>query len=244
MEFWHCSVLLRDEFVTAVYAHRGASTEYPENTLAAFRRALELSAGGIELDVHLSADGVPMVIHDWTVDRTTDRFGLVSEMTFDELQSLNAGEGEKIPTLGQVLDLIGDKLCVNIEVKANEAGAAVLRELQGRNTPALILSFDWNVLRYVRSQDADVVIWPIAIAATDEAINVARDLRAPALAILHKAIDEDIVAQLKEQGLGLWVWTVNDQQRARIYADWGVIGICTDDPVTIQQALQERLLQT
>lgn len=226
--------------MTAVYAHRGASAEYPENTLAAFRRALELHTEGIELDVHLSADGVPVVIHDLNVDRTTDGFGLVSEMTFDELQSLDAGQGEKIPALGQVLDLVGDRPHVDIEVKANEAGEAVLRELQGRNTRWLISSFDWDVLHYVRRQNADAVLWPLASAATDEAINVARQLGAPALAVLHKAIDQDIVEHLKEHGLDFWVWTVNDPEQARKYAEWGAIGICTDDPAAIQQGLGER----
>ena len=230
--------------MTAVYAHRGALVECPENTLAAFRRALELGAGGIELDVHLSADGIPMVIHDWTVDRTTNGSGLVSEMAYDELQSLDAGQGERIPTLGQVLDLVGNTPIVDIEVKANAAGEAVLRELQGRNTRWLISSFDWDVLRYVRSRDADAVLWPLTIAATDEAVSAARDLRAPALAILHKAIDEDIVAHLKERGLGFWVWTVNDPKLACVYADWGAIGICTDDPASVQKALRERHLQT
>jgi glycerophosphoryl diester phosphodiesterase len=223
--------------MTGVYAHRGASAECPENTLAAFRRACDLGVEGIELDVHLSADKVPVVIHDGTVDRTTEGFGLVSELTLDELQSLDAGQGEKIPTLEQVLDLVGDKIHVDIEVKANAAGEAVLRQLQGRDARWLISSFDWDVLRYVRRQDADAVLWPLTIAVTDEAMNVAKDLRAPALAISHKALSEDIVAHLKAQGLGFWVWTVNEPERARACADWGAIGICTDDPAQIQRAL-------
>lgn len=225
--------------MTGVYAHRGASAEYPENTLAAFRRAMELGVEGIELDVHLSADGVPVVIHDETVDRTTDGAGAVAEMSVLELQGLNAGDGEKIPTLGQVLDVVGDSLHVDIEVKANMAGEEVLKELQGRNTRWLISSFDWDVLRYVRTQDADAVLWPLTIGATDQAIEVARELSAPALAIFHEALDDDTAARLKEQGLGFWVWTVNDPERARVYMEWGAIGICTDDPARIEQALRE-----
>ena len=226
--------------MASVYAHRGASIEYPENTLSAFRRALELGVQGIELDVHLSADGVPVVIHDETLDRTTNGSGPIAEMTVAELQALDAGRGEKIPTLAQVLDLVGDRMHIDVEIKANSAGEAVLSQLQGRNARWLISSFDWDVLRYVRSHDVDAMLWPLTAGATDEAIEVARELGAPALAILHKAVDEDIANHLKDERLGFWVWTVNDPEQARTYADWGAIGICTDDPARIQQALRER----
>jgi glycerophosphoryl diester phosphodiesterase len=220
-----------------VYAHRGASAEQPENTLAAFRRALELGVEGIELDVHLSSDGVPMVIHDATVDRTTSGSGAVAEMTCEELQELDAGNGERIPRLGEVLDLVGNRLHVDIEVKANAAGEAVLREVEGRDLRWLISSFDWDVLRYVRSQRADVELWPLTVGATDDAIAVAKELGAPALAIWHKGLDADVVAHLAEQGLGFWPWTVNDPDLAETLLGLGAIGICTDDPAHIQERL-------
>jgi glycerophosphoryl diester phosphodiesterase len=226
--------------MTPVYAHRGASAEFPENTLAAFRRALELGADGIELDVHLSKDGYPVVIHDETVDRTTNGTGAVAEMTLEELQALDAGSGQKIPTLSEVLDLVGEDLHVDIEVKANAAGEAVLKELEGRTNRWLISSFDWDVLRYVRTKSADAELWVLTIGATEEAIAVAREIGSPALAILHRALDQDIVAYLKEQGLDFWPWTVNDPEQAKLYADWGAIGICTDDPATIQNAFAAR----
>lgn len=223
--------------MTPIYAHRGASVEFPENTLAAFRRALELGADGIELDVHLSLDGHAVVIHDESVDRTTDGTGAISDMTVEELKKLDAGQGEQIPTLGEVLDLVGEAMHVDIEVKANAAGEAVLRELKGRKTRWLISSFDWDVLRYVRSQDAEAELWVLTIGATEDAIAVAKEIDSPALAILHRALDEDIVAYLKEQELGFWPWTVNDPERAKVLAEWGALGICTDDPATIQRAL-------
>ncbi len=120
--------------MVGIYAHRGVSAEIPENTLAAFHRALELGAEGIELDVHLSADGVPVVIHDQTVDRTTDGSGAVHEMTVAELQAFDAGGGERIPTLADVLDLVEDKLHVDIEVKADRAADAVLQALWRRTS--------------------------------------------------------------------------------------------------------------
>ena len=105
-------------------AHRGASSAAPPNTLAAFEKAVELGADGIEFDVHLSADGVPVVIHDFTVDGTTDGSGRVAEMTLAQLEQLDAGSsfdpafaGERIPTLVQVLETCGNRLLLNIELK-------------------------------------------------------------------------------------------------------------------------------
>lgn len=107
----------------AVIAHRGASHYAPENTLAAFRFAVEQGADGIEFDVKLSADGHPIIIHDATVDRTTNGTGKVSELTLNELRTLDAGSwfgksyaGEPIPTLGEVLDTVGHDLILNIEL--------------------------------------------------------------------------------------------------------------------------------
>lgn len=227
--------------MAGIYAHRGASAELPENTLAAFRRALELGVEGIELDVHLSRDGAPMVIHDATVDRTTNGSGAVAEMNRAELQALDAGNGERIPTLGEVLDLVGHSLHVDIEIKANAAGEAVLREVEGRDLRWLISSFDWDVLRFVRAQRADVDLWPLTMGATDDAIAVAKELGAPALAIWHKAVDADIAAHLQEVGLGFWPWTVNEPDRAETLVTWGAIGICTDDPAFIQSRLRDRV---
>ena len=225
--------------MAGVYAHRGASAELPENTLAAFRRALELGVEGIELDVHLSRDGVPMVIHDPTVDRTTSGSGAVEEMTRAELQELDAGNCERIPTLGEVLDVVGSRVHVDIEIKANAAGEAVLRGVEGRDLRWLISSFDWDVLRFVRAQRSEVDLWPLTMGATDDAIAVAKELGAPALAIWHKALDADIVAHLREQGLGFWPWTVNEPDRAETLVSWGAIGICTDDPARIAAHLRE-----
>jgi glycerophosphoryl diester phosphodiesterase len=105
-------------------AHRGASAAAPANTMAAFEKALALGADGIELDVQLSADGVPVVIHDFTVDDTTDGSGKVARMTLAQLEQLDAGSyfdpafaGERIPTLEKVLEVMGNRLLLNIELK-------------------------------------------------------------------------------------------------------------------------------
>ena len=160
-----------------IYAHRGASAEFPENTMASFQRAIDLGAGGIELDVHLSSDGVPVVIHDETLDRTSDATGPVDGLTAAELASLDAGRGYGVPSLAEVLDLIGTSLHVNIEIKSNRAGQAVIDEVGRR--PELrwaISSFDWDVLRFVRHELPTADLWPLtygpraSIAAAIDAV--------------------------------------------------------------------------
>lgn len=220
-----------------IYAHRGASAESAENTLPAFERAMELGAYGIELDVHLSADGVPVVIHDETVDRTTNGSGAVAGLTVADLRQLDAG-GAPVPTLAEVLDLIGDRLHVDIEVKAGAAADAVLEETRQR--PRLryaMSSFDHDVLRYARKSSAEVELWPLTVGATDDALAAAAELASPCIAIYDRFVNADIVDYLRRQGRACWVWTVNDPERAATLVEWSVAGLCTDDP----RALMERL---
>src|SRR3954451_9459692 len=112
-----------------IYAHRGASAIHPENTLRAFRHALAIGADGIELDVHATADGIPVVIHDRDVERTTDGGGYVDEMPLARLETFDAGDGERVPTLAAVLTLVGDAAQLDIEIKGAGFKRAVLEVL-------------------------------------------------------------------------------------------------------------------
>ncbi len=220
-----------------IYAHRGASAELPENSLPAFARAIERGAYGIELDVHLSRDGVPVIIHDETVDRTTRGTGAVADMDLAELALLDAGNGLRIPTLDDVLNVIGDVVHVDIEVKAAVAADAVLEATSRR--PALrfaVSSFNHDVLRHVRVKEADVELWPLTVGVTDEALGAAAELGSPCLAIHEGFINDDIVKYLHTRGLEAWVWTVNDPDRAAELTRLGVSGICTDDPERLLRA--------
>ncbi|MGN6030519.1 MAG: glycerophosphodiester phosphodiesterase [Thermomicrobiales bacterium] len=224
--------------MAAVYAHRGASREYPENTLAAFGRALELGVPGIELDVHLSADGVPVVLHDETVDRTTNASGPVSAFTAADLAALDAGGREGIPTLSQVIALVAGKTRLNIEVKVADAADAVLALIADRtDLDWAISSFVWDVLRHARRTSADAILWPLSIGATEEAIALAQEIGATQLNLLDQAVDADIVRFLLDLGIESWIWTVNDPDRAAQLIEWGVTGICTDDPALMMRRL-------
>ncbi len=217
--------------MVTIYGHRGASAERPENTLPAFALAMELGVDGIELDVHLSLDGVPVVIHDESVDRTTNGSGNVADLDVAALQLLDAGGGAPIPTLAQVLDLVGGALHVDIEVKAAAAADAVLAETAGRpDLRFAISSFDHDVLRHVRSRDAGIELWPLIAGVSTAAIATATDLGAPRLAAYDPMLNQDIIELAGKNGLEIWVWTVNDPDRADELANWGATGICTDDP--------------
>src|SRR5215203_4636045 len=100
-----------------IYAHRGASAHHPENTLIAFRHALAIGVDGIELDVHATADSIPVVIHDRDVGRTTDGTGHVDEIPLATLQTFDAGDGERVPTLAAVLELVGGAAHLDVELK-------------------------------------------------------------------------------------------------------------------------------
>ncbi len=217
-----------------IYGHRGAPAELPENTLIGFQRAKDLGVYGIELDVHLSKDGVAVVCHDETLDRTTNGTGAIADFTVAELRELDAGNGEYVPTLLEVLELVGDSMQVDIEVKANAAGKAVLEDVQKvSGLRWLVSSFDWDVLRYVRSQDTNADLWVLTMGASEDAIATYNELNAGALAIWQQGVDAEIASFLAEQSIPWWPWTVNEPDRARQMFDWGAIGICTDDPAMI-----------
>jgi len=220
--------------MVAIYAHRGASAELPENTLPAFARAVELGADGIELDVHLSADGVPVVIHDESVNRTTNGTGNVAELSLDQLKALDAGNGAPIPTLAEVLDLVGGRLHVDIEVKAAAAADAVLAETSARsNLRFAISSFNHDVLRHVRRAGGAIEVWPLVMGASDEALETAAELGSPNLAIYDGMVNQEVIEFVAGKGPGCWVWTVNDPVRAADLAEMGANGICTDDPARV-----------
>ncbi|MYJ75784.1 MAG: glycerophosphodiester phosphodiesterase, partial [Gammaproteobacteria bacterium] len=136
-----------------IIGHRGAAGLAPENTLAGFARAVELGVDGVELDVHLAGPEV-VVIHDERVDRTTNGVGLVRDLTFAELRRLDAGDGQRVPTLKEVLDLVPEHMLVNIELKGvgtAEPVAAIVGDLalgakRGRLPALLVSSFDHGEL--------------------------------------------------------------------------------------------------
>lgn len=233
-----------------IIAHRGASREYPENTLSAFARALELGVDGIELDVHGTHDGVVVVHHDKYLHALEPAGTLqlrrqISDVTHEELNSLALADGVTIPTLHEVLNLVeqgnaaGTKVTVYVEVKGSnieQLVADVLSEHPMIDTP--VHSFDHRIPVNVRSMSPGL---SIGLLSASYPLDV-RSILVPAAAEAWwqdaDLIDEQLVRDVHAAGARLIAWTVNDVDRALQLAHWGVDGLCTDAPAQLADALR------
>lgn len=222
-----------------IWAHRGDSRHAPENTLAAFRAAEAAGADGVELDVHLTRDGVPVVIHDDTVDRTTAGQGAVARKRLRELRRFDAGSwfgpsfaGERIPTLEEVLIWAEARLKLNIEIKTAEAGRAVLC-LVGAHPRARVLvsSFDHRLLEKIRGS-ASVI--PLGFLSDSpfphREIARAAECSAESFHPRHDRISGPAISACRRYGMTVYPWTVDEVPRFRQLKRSGVDGVFTNDP--------------
>jgi glycerophosphoryl diester phosphodiesterase len=223
-----------------VIAHRGASGHAPENTIAAFRKAIEMGADGIELDVTMSSDGKIVVIHDDTLERTTSGNGLVWEKDAAALQSLDAGNwfaptfaGQRIPLLNEVLELVGPDLFLNVEIKAGphsqDTLTAVLALVQQRRNPGktLVTSFDENVVRLCLEAAPTQ-----ACGLIFEADNLQRAFSGtwPAVSSHYSLITDEFMGRCRAEGRLAFAWTVNSVDLMKNMITAGVDGIITNYP--------------
>lgn len=198
--------------------HRGASAHTPENTLRAFRRALELGADGIECDIQRAADGELVIIHDDGVARTTDGSGIVGELPYAALAALDAGGGEHIPTLDETLRWATGAMAggrapfLNLELKMPGTGPDTLAALTraGYAGPLALSSFDYPSLVETRRLNGAVELWLLSPQYSDDLLAQARAIGATCLDLAHAAITAEVAARCTEAGLGLVAWTVNE----------------------------------
>jgi len=222
-----------------IWAHRGASALAPENTLAAFDLAVEAGADGIELDINLSSDGVPVVLHDETLDRTTNGRGEVCRVPWAKLRQFDAGiwfsarfAGERIPALAEVLDRFGGRVRLNLELKSIAAGAKVLDLLQQYpDADIVVSSFDYPLLDRLRRLKGDL---PLAVLFEKgnwyRAVRFADDLRARSFHPEAGQMTRPMAAACRRLDLPVHVWTVNERARGRSLRRSGATGLFTDDP--------------
>jgi glycerophosphoryl diester phosphodiesterase len=241
-----------------VLAHRGASYDAPENTLAAFRLAREMGADGVELDVLLSADDIPVVIHDFTVDKTTDGEGKVRDKTLRELKKLDAGShfdytfrSERIPTLDEALEATGD-LIVNIELKSvglrpsplEMATLAVIRRRNLQNR-VIISSFNPFALRRFHRLAPNI---PLGFLYAPDSpawlkifmIGLPHEARHP----YHGMIDAEFMKRTHANRYRVNTWTVDDPARAAVLRDLEVDAIITNRPDVMLQMLGRSSTET
>lgn len=239
-----------------IFAHRGSSAHAPENTLAAFKLALDQRADGIELDVKLSADGQIIVMHDDAVDRTTNGTGRVKSLTLRELKQLDAGskfdpkyQGERIPTLAEVFETVGQQVLINVELTNYSSTSddlpdkvvALVKDFKLEEN-MILSSYNIAALCKARFKHSTLPLGVLVFSGTASAILHSRLLRFGPLLALHPST-ADCTPQLVEdanlKNCRIRVYTVNQPDIMRQMYSYGVDGIFTDDPLLAQQAFTE-----
>lgn len=242
-------------------AHRGASAYAPENTLAAFRLAAEQGADGIELDAKLSRDGVIVAMHDVSVNRTTDGAGRVSDLTLAELKRLDAASkfglrfaGERVPTLDEVVDAVGDRLLINVELANYESRGDGL-ELKvvefivkrGLIDRVMVSSFNPLGLRKVKHAAPHIVCGLLTRPGLK--FTLRRLFLAPLIPGLdarhpqHGMIDAAFVRRVHARGQKVNTWTVDEEADMRRMIELGVDSIMTNRPDVLQRMVVDKRLQ-
>jgi glycerophosphoryl diester phosphodiesterase len=229
-----------------VVAHRGGRGLAPANTLAACSRALALGVDAVEVDVRLTADGVPVLLHDRTLDRTTDGLGPVARLADAALRRLDATTGphhgavprEPPPRLAEVLALVAGRIALHVELKGDPRVPpalveGVLRLLEGHRPPPLLLSFDWQALRLARrlapaiQTEALLGNWP---SAQDGPLATLAGVGASWLGLRYELLTASRARQVRDAGWRLNVWTVNRRPSMVRATRLSVDAITTDRP--------------
>ncbi|MGE7272993.1 glycerophosphodiester phosphodiesterase [Brevibacillus panacihumi] len=227
-------------------AHRGWSGKAPENTMTAIRLALaEPAIRGIEIDVQLSRDGVPVLIHDFTLERTTTGRGLVMDHTLEELRELDAGSwfnerfaGERIPTLEEVLQAVKGRCTLNIELKATSdmyPGIAEkvleLLERHEMKQEVCITSFDHDLIRQVRELDATVETGLIVMGRPVLMLEQLEAAGANILSMGYPYLTRELACEALEKGYKVIAWTIDEPSHIRTVMSWHPdVQICTNHP--------------
>ena len=236
-------------------AHRGFSAAAPENTLAAFRKAIECGPDMMECDVHCTNDGHMVVIHDPTVDRTTNGTGSVTDMALAEIKELDAGSwfgpefvGQRIPTLEELLDLTKgqSKLIVEIKDEGTEDQAVEIVQGRGMSDEVLLTSFHYRVGMRLPALDPGIPFIPLVYvegkAIGDEAVRLA-DAAANAngsiFGVNYRAITPDLIEATHAANMRQMAWTVDKEQDMRTLVDMGVDILASNDILLLLSVLSE-----
>ena len=229
-----------------VIAHRGASGYGLENSLDAFRKATEMGADMVELDVFTLADGEVVCFHDKTLERLTGTEGKITDLTLAELNQLTLSDGSRIPTLRQALRVMDKKLRVNVELKGPDTAEptyAILREFirdEGWKIEDFhVSSFRHDELKKMRMLDARIEIGILPHGAPLRALDVAREVKAYSINAHFKSLNAESVAQLRAAGLRIFAWTTNEHREIRRLLDLGIDGFITNYPDRVRTLLRE-----
>jgi len=220
-----------------IIGHRGAPHHAPENTLTSFKKAMDMNVAMIELDIGLCRSGELVVIHDERVDRTTNGQGLVARLTLKELKTLDAGGGEKIPTLAEAMDLMNGRIRLNIELKGRNTADALDRFLTGylpgsgwKTEDLLVSSFDLMELSRFKALRPTVTLGAIHGGVPLNASDFAWPLAPRSLHYNLDFIREELVTHAHQNGYLVYVFTVDHEEDRERMRALGVDGIFSNDP--------------
>jgi len=215
-----------------VVGHRGAAGLRPENTLEGFRLAMALGVDAVELDVHLTRDGHVVVLHDETVDRTTGGTGRIDEMDLAAVRALDAGGGQKVPTLDEVLDVVRGRCELLCELKADgvEGPAVDAVAARGMIGDVVFISFSLPRLAGARRRGPDCRIGALYGDPHLADVAAAAELGAELLDVDYRKVTRSMIEAARRTGLGTGVWTPNELSEMQAMISLGVDTVTTDRP--------------
>jgi len=212
--------------------HRGAAGLEPENTLRSFKKALEIGVDAVELDVHLTKDRKLAVIHDSTVDRTTNGHGYVEDLTHKEIRKLDAGKGEQVPTLQEVIDLVKGKAILQIELKGFGVEEAVIKTVEENKIvdEVVITSFRHYMVKKAKKLNPRVNTGVLFLCIPLDAPKLAIDASADALHANVNYVDAHLVEDGHRNGLTVRTWNTDDPKQMNWLLDLNVDAIGSNRP--------------
>lgn len=214
-----------------IMGHRGAAALEPENTLLSIARAIEIGVDAVEIDVRLSKDKELVVIHDSSVDRTTNGTGPVSGYTLNEIKELDAGKGETIPTLQEVIDLVSNKATLVIELKEEgiEKRVVELIKKNGFDDNVYVISFWHEVVKAAKEMDNRIKTGVLLVGCPVDAC-IATQVSADALVMKYTFVNKKFVEIAHKEGLKVFIWNIDDRHLLGLYTAMCVDGIGSNDP--------------
>jgi glycerophosphoryl diester phosphodiesterase len=224
-----------------IMGHRGAPADEPENTLRSFARALAVGVAAVELDVQLTKDGRLAVIHDETLDRTTNGRGPVRDFTLAELKKLDAGRGEPVPSLEEVFDLVQGKAHLVVELKQPEAAGALLDFFRERRAFefAIIISFWHPAVKALKQAEPRLNTGVLMVGCPADPVGLARAADADALVLQYAYVTPELVAAAHNHGILVYVWNIDDTKTLTPYLTMNLDGIGSNRPGVLIEYLKK-----
>lgn len=227
-----------------IIAHRGASGYEFENSISAFRKAIELKAGMIETDAQITKDGIIVLNHDNSIKKTTNQTGRISRLTQEELRKMPLKNGEEMPTYQDLLDLCKDKIQVNLEIKARNVEKKVL-DITIKNDmleDVVFSSFSINVLNKIREHDSKarlgylIILEGSFIARLNFWMEKIVDMGIESINPMQTFISSKLIKEAHKKGIAIYPWTINDAARIRkLIEEKNIDGVFTDYPDILKE---------